>query len=92
MGVNRTEQTLSSRKATNSRVAPLRGATLGGWLLLLEFLFCDALISAVIIVSGRICCDHCVKSNHDDLMLYFNSMMNISHYLKFCEIVYVPKN
>ena len=34
MGVNRTEQTLSSRKATNSRVAPLRGATLGGWLLL----------------------------------------------------------
>ena len=35
MGVNRTEQTLSSRKATNSRVAPLRGATLGGWLLLM---------------------------------------------------------
>ena len=34
MGVNRTEQTLSSRKATNSRVAPLRGAALGGWLLL----------------------------------------------------------
>ena len=33
MGVNRTEQTLSSRKATNSRVAPLREATLGGWLL-----------------------------------------------------------
>ena len=34
MGVNRTEQTLSSHKATNSRVAQLRGATLGGWLLL----------------------------------------------------------
>ena len=34
MGMNRTEQTLSSRKATNSRVAPLRGATLGGCLLL----------------------------------------------------------
>ena len=33
MGVNRTEQSLSSRKATNPRVAPLRGATLGSWLL-----------------------------------------------------------
>ena len=33
MGVNRTEQSLSSRKATNPRVAPLREATLGGWLL-----------------------------------------------------------
>ena len=42
MGVNRTEQTLSSRKATNSRVAPLRGATLGGWLL--YRLYCMAFV------------------------------------------------
>ena len=34
MGMNRTEQSLSSRKAINPRVAPRSGATLVNWLLL----------------------------------------------------------
>ena len=51
MGVNRTEHTLSSRKATNSRVAPLRGATLGGWLLLKINLIADHNTVAFVICS-----------------------------------------